>query len=651
MIIIKLLFILFVVLLRIYVGNSDKNTESFREKRKRLNQSKKNLDKVAEILDNISRADNKPKKIKPKKEIDYLQEFDKIIKNDTTYPVSISEIDINSRKKIDVEAELTYNPKKKYDNFFFINIFCDKKIDEELKINFIKDAQSNNDNNLINKILKMRCPCLETQHKLGQVLFDIIKQKSILSKNSYDKFKYLDFVINNNLKNKIEIIEEYFYQRALLFDRYHSEDILILHLIRTGKFDIAFRLTKMLFQEIKRNNKQSNFNNYSITSKNNLFANLYFYGNDEIKKEVMEMGFYLYETNPNKHSQISILLKNLANKKYKELLIKLITKFDKNGQKSQKDLYRIFLTDGILVAQEMGYDYWKIFTKIDEFKTNKFTDLLFNTAMECSKGIKNKTEIKKILDYIYENHTATNMDFYRNKNAYKYIQLILKSGINSGDYNKYKFKEYSDYDWNYALNRSFNSDNNVNNQKLSVEQKKDFYRVLMEHNLMEKRELDDYDKFLIQLDEFKLTNVFHNLNISFDTDYEAGEFPVNYKYLFNNELLPFLKEHGIYCLSIEEEHIIVEENLCEYKVSILNNSKRFEGKFLDDSDFYNNIFISKLINMALKDAGVDIRLINTYLFGMVISNPNNIFPAFEKLNEYAFALYDRDNLIPNKYIQ
>lgn len=587
----------------------------------------------------------------------YIEVFDNIVYRDET-KIDISNYNGSNNQEIKASKELIYDNSKDYDSQFNEKVICTESIPEESKLKFVKDALKDSNKNIFKHLYGSDCPCLKTQPKLSQLFYDHFKEISQKTSDRYEKYQFLQFVTKNELDDDLELINRYFKDRNNLEDKFRGETKLPINLIRKGKIKEALNLVEMFVNDHK-NGVIKSIHDGSHYEKENVFALLYFNGNEQIRKKTLDLAFDYYNRITRGYTySLSLFLKQVDPKRYNTSIENWLSKYEEMDTTiySNNNGYCSLLgSDGRIIAEKEGINYWNKYLQSEpRWKDSNvsFEQSMLDIAEACMKGISNNNDKEAILNYILQNHRYFKSDetFKDSRYLNKFLSILYISNTNISEeriesYLPERYKQYGT--WKYAWKEIIAPQNNL--KQMELEEKIGIY---VKHGFNTSEGLDEYDKFIYsigRLHDYDLIRETGN-TIWFDT--EGGMFPLDYKELFNSTFLPVLISNNIEDIGIEEIQTIIEGQ-CTYQIKIDNKKQVYQFEFTNRSDWYEVKPFIKAINLALKDIESELRLIyldsqdQTTLLGLF--NPNKFVPLAKEINMYSYAVDYNDGLMKNDY--
>jgi hypothetical protein len=576
--------------------------------------------------------------------IDYTQLFDSIIQNDTTCKVEIREAQ-NFVKTMVPKPDLVYDKDKKYSWNFIFSVICSRNIEEAAKLDFVKAALADKEQNIFRYFYSGKCPCLDTQIHLRELLSNHFKAISTTPNNKYEAFHYLEFVAINQLPGYLNLIEDYFSSRDSLQHFYLNETKLPLYLIRAGQEQRALELMEM-FVEDQKNGKISYLKDGAHAEKENIFTLLAFSDDPEVSRKAMDLAFEYYRNITRGYTySLGLFLEYHDIKRFKQALefwLEEYPSLDSTEYSVNSGFRTLLAGDGLMIAEQQGYPYWQLFVNnLNRWKkyNESIDDPMMNIALACMKGTKQASEKQAIIDFVKQHNIFIRNDSKARSRAMlkKFMELLILANpyISENEIGQIVPERYDD--WKYAYgqlkDRSvYQLDETAFYSRVSIFQK---------YGYAQNMKLDKYDKFLFHIGDlniYRLLQTTENI-IWFDT--EGGMFPLSYADLFKDEFHSVLLKKGIDFLSVDETHEI-NERICHYTITISNADKTYTIEFANGSDWYEVIPFMKALNMALKDSGSDLRFIyldsrdQTTLIGLF--DPNKFLPMAKELALYCYAL-------------
>lgn len=587
----------------------------------------------------------------------YVDVFDNIIYLDDT-KVNISKYQGVHNQEPKASVKLIYDNSKDYDSQFNEKVICSKSIPEESKLNFVQEALNDTNKIIFKYLYGSNCSCLRSQPKLAKIFYDHFNEISKNASKRDEKYQFLQFVTKNELDDDIELISQYFKERNNLEYKFIEETKLPINLIRKGKIKEALNLLEMFVDDYK-NGIINYIDDGGHYEKENIFALLYFNGDENIRKKTLDLAFEYYNSITRGYTySLSLFLKQIDRKRYNSSITQWLNKYEKMDTSiySNNNGYCTLLgSDGRIIAETEGIDYWNryLHSKPRWKDSNvEFEQSMLDIAEASMKGISNKEDQESIINYILQNHRYFKKDETFNDSRYlkKFLSILHLTNPNISEekiesYLPERYKKYGT--WKYTWKEVV--DPLPNPKILDLEEKIGIY---IKHGFKTNKGLDEYDKFIYsigRLNDYDLIRETGN-TIWFDT--EGGTFPLDYKDLFNSTFLPVLTSNNIVNIGIEEIQTI-NEGQCTYQIKIDNKEQVYQFEFTNSSDWYEIKPLVKAINLALKDIESELRLIyidsqdQTTLLGLF--NPNKFIPLANEINMYSYAVDYNDGLMKNDY--
>jgi hypothetical protein len=585
----------------------------------------------------------------------HTQLFDSIIQNDTTYKVEIG-AGRNFVQITQAKPGLVYDKGKKYYWDFFFSVICSNAIEETAKLDFVEKALADKTQNYSRFFYTRRCPCLDTQIQLRDLLSNHLKEISYDPIENYETFHYMEFVAKNQLPGYVDLIEDYFASRDSFEHLFLNETELPLYLVRAGQKQRALELMEM-FVEDQKKGKISHIKDGGHDKKENILTLLALSDDPEISRKAANLAFEYYRNILRGYtSSLGEFLKYHDIERYKKALAFWLEKYptlDSTEYVVNSGFRTLLAGDGLLVAEEQGYPYWQLFVNnLNRWeKYNQTIDSpMFDIALACMKGTKKTTEKQSIIDFVRKHNRFVSSESTARSTSMikKFMELLILANpyISENEIGHMIPERYND--WKYAYGQLkdryvYQSDEPAFDSMVGIFQK---------YGYAQNMKLDKYDKFLFhnrRLNIYSLLKTTENI-IWFDT--EGGMFPLSHADLFKDEFQPVLLKNGIDFLSVEEEQEITD-NICHYTETIFNGDKTYKIEFENGSDWYEVIPFVKALNMALKDKGSDLRFVyldsqdQTTLIGLF--DPNTFLPMANELNLYCFALNYGDGFMGERW--
>ena len=298
-------------------------------------------------------------KSSPETNQSYIEVFDNIVYRDEL-KIDISNYIGVNKQEFKASKELIYDNSKNYDSHFNEKVICSKSIPEESKLNFVQDALNDNNKIIFKYLYGSNCPCLRSQPKLVKIFYDHFNE---ISKNAEkdEKYQFLQFVTKNELDDDIELISQYFKERNNLEYKFREETKLPINLIRKGKIKEALNLLEMFVDDYK-NGIIKYIHDGGHYEKENVFALLYFNGDENIRKKTLDLAFEYYNSITRGYTySLSLFLKQIDRKRYNSSIKQWLNKYEKMDTSiySNNNGYCTLLgSDGRIIAETEGIDYW-----------------------------------------------------------------------------------------------------------------------------------------------------------------------------------------------------------------------------------------------------------------------------------------------------
>lgn len=582
----------------------------------------------------------------------FLEKFDNIIQNDK---IEVSIVDSNNinESTTSISNNFVYNPNEYYNPIFRTNVICSKFIPETLKLDFVKDALNDKEKGIFKNGLT--CPCLKSQPKLSELFCNYYRNISETSNDKSDKFKFLTFVVRNELPNDIEEINKYFDSRETLQNFHRHETDFPINLIKKGKIEESLALVRMFVND-QAKGKIKSIHDGSHSEKKNLFALLYFKGDDKTKIQTLDLAFEYYK-NINRGYTYSLnkFLKYIAPIRYQQSVEFWLHKLeisDSSVRANNVEYCSLLRSDGTIVAEKEGISYWYKFLESEPRWKNAnddFDGAMLPVAFACMKGIVSEKEKTSVIEHILhhnkyfkpdEKHQASH--FFEQFLEILYIAYPKITNDEIESFIPQRYKKYGSwiYTWELVINKG------KDQQLISLEDK---LSIFNKHGYKIKSEIDEYDKFIhdtgLGNDIMTLINETGN-TVSFGS--EGGEFPLSYEKLFKTQFLPVLINNGINNIGISEIQKVME-GYCIHDIQIHTSEKLYKTNFTVESDWYDIRPLVKSLNLALKDLNSNLRFIylgidqtNAWL-GLL--DPNQFFPLAEEIKLHCFAINYEDGMM------
>lgn len=589
--------------------------------------------------------------------VSFIERFDMIISKDTT-EVSISEYMENKQSFDNQEIILVYDPAKKYSSVFQERIICSASIQEELKLEFVEAAFQDKKNNIFKYFYGRKCPCLATQPKLAKLFYTYFRETSQNSQDRYEKYHFLEYVTKNRLPEDIDLINQYFNQRTTLEYLYGNETKLPINLIVKNEVEKALGLTEMFVTE-QASGRIKYIYDGDHYEKENLFALLYFEGNESVKKKTLDLAFNYYNNITRGYTfSLGKFLKYIDPNRYWKSIENWLIKYesmDTSIYSNNNGYCSLLATDGKVIAEKQGKIYWDNYLESkSRWKDSNtgFEQTMLNIAIACMKGISGEKDKLQIIDYILQNHryfkAGENLKNSRYLKQFLEVLFISNPNISEEDLKSFLPSRYKQYEtWKNSWNEVVNKKNTQFSHSLEER-----FSIYERHGFRLENQIDEYDLFLSHIGRLHDFDIIRETGNTIWFDTEGGMFPLDYTELFNNTFLPVLLSNGIEDLDITEKRTM-EEGKCIYEIQIDNKENFYTFNYTDKSDWYEVKPFVKSINLALKDKNYNLRLIyldtqdQTTLLGLF--DPNKFLPLAEEIKMYCYAVAYNDELMKNDY--
>ncbi len=476
---------------------------------------------------------------------------------------------------------------------FDSKVLCNSKIDESLKIDFLKKDYEQEKPRFI---ISNKCDCIKT----SPLLYKIIREKLISldsGESSYLNIKLFNFSVTNNLDDASTMLNEYISKRET-FDRRlksrYKDSSIPARLFEIGEFDKALTLLDTLVSEVltkKTRRIDDGINDLS----NNPFIVLHKHESPTYRKKVEDLAFiYYWSVSKGLTTYLHEFLQKECSERYTEEYenrLRTLLGDENNASEFSSEIMK----SRSVLGPSLGIELWNIFQENSPYlDEDGIANSLFLSVDITKNGNLTEQDKAQILEFILSNHpTISNQSSKKDNYDFdRYIRTLyaLNPNLDEFEFEKLIPQKYSStHNFKAYRNSSkyFVSYKDTNDIKQSIAIVKKYNSEFVVGGNWDNHEL--------------LTSTNRCIWFgSVDT-----RTPLKFRNIFTTHLLPYLINSEV--LSIDLEETVNSE---KHLVSVITPTTKFT--FEEQSQHFSENM--KLLIQSLNLALVEINNPNRFTF-------------------------------------